>query len=79
MVSLNFIGSVIFILISTSIFSQSRKIRLEEGTILYAKSLSEISSKTAQSGDLVDFVTTEPVVINKDTLIAQGAKIFFHN
>ena len=56
--------------------AQGRKVRLEEGTILNVKSLSEISSKTAQSGDLVDFISSEAVVINNDTLIALGARVF---
>jgi hypothetical protein len=39
-------------------------VKIEEGSLLKVKSLSEISSKTASEGDLLDFTVFENVVVN---------------
>ena len=65
-----------FLLVFANItFAQSKKIKLEEGTVIRVKSLSEISSKTSNSGDLVDFVCAEDVIINNIIVVKERARV----
>ncbi len=52
--------------------SKTEAIKIEEGTLLKVKSLTEISSKTASEGDLVDFTVYEDLVIKGKTVIKEG-------
>lgn len=48
---------------------------LEEGTIISVKSLSDISSKTAQEGDKVNFAVADDVEINGKLVIKEGTLV----
>jgi hypothetical protein len=48
---------------------------LYEGTILTLQLLQEISSKTANVGDVLEFETTEPVIVGDKVLVQKGAKV----
>lgn len=52
----------------------SKKI-LYEGTIVTVKLLNEISSKTANEGDIIEFETTEPIIEGDRVLVQKGAKV----
>ena len=47
---------------------------IPEGTIVTVKLLEDLSSKTSHVGDIVEFETTEPIIINKYVLVETGAK-----
>jgi hypothetical protein len=53
-------------------------IKIEEGTLLKVKSLSEISSKTASEGDLLDFSVYEDVVVKGKTVLKEGSIVKGH-
>lgn len=47
---------------------------LQEGTIVTLQLLQEISSKTANEGDILEFETVEPVIVGDRVLVSKGAK-----
>ena len=59
----------------SDLFGQSTKLKLEEGTVVRVKSMSDISSKTAKDGDLVDFVCAEDIFVNDKLVIKQNARV----
>ena len=67
---------LIGIIASTQSFSQGTKIKAEEGTVVRVKSLADISSKDAKSGDLVDFVCAEDIFIGDKLIIKENARVY---
>jgi len=71
---------VILCSISISAFSQDSikkaptdtLIKIEEGMLIKVKSLTEINSKTASEGDLIDFTVYEDLVIKGRTVLKEG-------
>jgi hypothetical protein len=53
-------------------------VKIEEGTFLKVKSLSEISSKIASEGDLLDFSVYEDVVIKGKIVLKEGSVVKGH-
>lgn len=53
-------------------------IKIEEGTLLRVKSLTDISSKTAAEGDLLDFAMNEDLVISGKTILKEGTVVKGH-
>lgn len=49
---------------------------LYEGTIVTVKLLKDISSKSANEGDVVEFETSEPVINGSYVLIPAGVKVY---
>ena len=52
------------------------KVNVSEGTPVSLELLQDISSKTANVGDVLDFETNEPVIVGNRVLIPSGAKAF---
>ena len=69
------IGITLSCIAFTNTYSQATKVKLEEGTVIRVKSLSEISSKTAKNGDLVDFVSVEDIFVDDKLVIKQNARV----
>jgi hypothetical protein len=67
---------LIGIIASTQSFSQGTKVKAEQGTVVRVKSLADISSKDAKSGDLVDFVCAEDIFIGGKLIIKENASVF---
>jgi len=66
-----------FLLITSSIFcySQTEVAKLLEGTVIRVKSLTDISSKTANEGDMLDFICLEDVLVKGKVVIREGARV----
>ena len=67
---------LIGIIASTQSFSQGTKVKAEQGTVVRVKSLADISSKDAKSGDLVDFVCAEDIFIGDKLIIKENARVY---
>lgn len=55
--------------------SDSTKLMLPQGTIITVAILQDISSGDAKTGDILEFETTEPVIINDRVLVKKGSKV----
>lgn len=64
------------LLISINAPAQVSKVKLEQGSVVRVKSVSEISSKDARDGDLVDFVCAEDVFVGDKLVIKQNSRVF---
>ncbi len=76
----NLIAVTIYLLIgiiaSTQSFGQGTKIKAEEGTVVRVKSLADISSKDAKSGDLVLASTVAlSLVVSPLFLLKKGKEV----
>ena len=69
------IGIILSCFAFINTYSQGRKVKLEEGTVIRVKSLSEFSSKTAKNGDLVDFVSVDDIFVDDKLVIKQNARV----
>jgi hypothetical protein len=64
--------------IANSAFSQIMSFgqtKIEEGTIIIIKSMSNITSKTNIDGELIDFVCAEDIYINNRLVIKKNIKV----
>jgi len=52
-----------------------QSLKLEEGTIITVKSMSNISSKTISYGQLLDFVCADDIFVNNKLLFKKNTKI----
>ncbi len=66
--------SMLCLFISTTIFAQDKQI-LSEGTEVTIKLMQDLTSKKANVGDIVDFETTEPIVLNSKVVVPVGSKV----
>jgi hypothetical protein len=48
---------------------------LSEGTVITVQLLQDISSKTANTGDVLDFETSEQIIVNNNILVPKGEKV----
>ena len=53
----------------------SAKHRLYEGTIVTIQLLQDLSSNNANEGDILEFETTEPIIVGDKVLVHKGAKV----
>ena len=67
---------IIGMIVNTKSFSQATKVKAEEGTVVRVKSIADISSKEAKSGDLVDFVCAEDIFVGDKLIIKQNARVY---
>ena len=70
--------SIAVLIISLNLTAQttiSETKTLSEGTIITVKLLKEISSASSNTGDIIEFETTEPVTVGDHVLIAKGLKV----
>lgn len=51
------------------------QVKIEEGTIIIVKSVSNITSKTNFDGELIDFVCAEDIYINNSLIIKKNSKV----
>ena len=71
---------IVFILFPMIAISQSKEennktTKVEEGTIIIVKSMSNITSKTNIDGELIDFVCAEDIYINNRLVIKKNIKV----
>jgi ribosomal protein L21 len=53
----------------------SARNRLYEGTIVTIQLMQDLSSKNANEGDILEFETTEPIIVGDKVLVHKGAKV----
>jgi hypothetical protein len=54
----------------------TKKVSISEGTVVSLKILQDISSKSANVGDILEFETNEPIIIGDKVIIPIGTKAF---
>ena len=69
---------LIFILIPIISFGQNKvdstkSMKLEEGTIIVVKSMSNISSKTISYGETLDFVCADDIFVNNKLIFKKNS------
>lgn len=62
---------------ATNLMAQndSGKVYLSQGTVLTVQLMQDISSATNNEGDIIEFETTEPIIVGDKVLVFKGAKV----
>src|SRR5579883_2414668 len=68
------ISMAMVLMLATSIFSQNRGIKLEEGTPVRLRLMQDINSATAQAGQTLSFEVIDDVKVGSTIVIAEGSQ-----